>query len=161
MINERLLAKSKEQFRNDIKSTPLFNIADLHRAVLTGCNTVTGLQHNKALEVADNYIKYKDSSLSFAVIDMIKAFETGCRDMADIVDKEKEKVRLTMKAKKEDLQKAMKLISAGQQMMDVAAEFSKEAEKCLTKQGEYRTAIKNDFGKLKNHFMIFCRVPCR
>jgi hypothetical protein len=90
---------------------------------------------------------------------MVKAFEAGCRIMSSVVDKENEKVRLSMKVKKQDLQKAMKLISAGQQLMDVANEFCKEAERCLTKQGEYRTGIKNDFGKLKNFFMqIYSQV---
>ena len=160
MINERLLALSKEQFRNDIKNDLLFTVGDLHRAVLIGCNTTTGSrQHDKAAEIATEYANTKDSSLVYTEGDMVKAFEAGCRIMAAVVDKENEKVRLSMKVKKQDLQKAMKLISAGQQMMDVASEFCKEAERCLTKQGEYRTGIKNDFGKLKNHFkQIYSQV---
>lgn len=159
MINERLLDIAKEQFRKDIRNDLLFTVGDLHRAVLIGCNTVTGRQHDKAIGIADGYIASKDNSLSYVEIDMLKAFETGCRKMSDIVDKEKEKVRLSMKVKREQMQKAMKLISAGQQMMDVALEFSKEAEQCLTKQGEFRTNIKNDFGKLKNHFkQIYSQV---
>lgn len=160
MINERLLDIAKEQFRKDIRNDLLFTVGDLHRAVLIGCNSVTnGRQHDKAEEAATEYANAKDKDLVYTEGDMVKAFEAGCRIMAAVVDKENEKVRLTMKAKKKDLQKAMKLISAGQQMMDVANEFCKEAERCLTKQGEYRTGIKNDFGKLKNFFkQIYSQV---
>lgn len=159
MINERLLDLAKEQFRKDIRNDLLFTVGDLHRAVLIGCNTTTKTQHPKAAEIATEYINAKDKDLVYTEGDMVKAFEAGCRIMSAVVDKENEKVRLTMRAKKEDLQKAMKLISAGQQMMDVASEFAREAERCLTKQGEYRTAIKNDFGKLKNHFkQIYSQV---
>lgn len=159
MINEKKLDIACEQFRNDIKNSSLFNIADLSRAVLIGCNSVTNKQHDKAQEVADEYVKYKDSSLVYTEGDMVKAFEAGCRIMAAIVDKENEKVRMSMRVKREDMQRAMKLISAGQQMMDLASEFCKEAERALTKQGEYRTGIKNDFGKLKNFFrQIYSQV---
>lgn len=159
MINERLLDVACEQFRNNIKNDLLFNVADLARAVLEGCNATTSKQHDKAQEVVDEYVKAKDSSLVYTEGDMVKAFEAGARIMADIVDRENEKVRMTMKVKKQDLQKAMKLISTGQQMMDLASQFCKEAEECLTKQGEYRTGIKNDFGKLKNFFkQIYSQV---
>ena len=160
MINEKLLDIACEQFRNDIKNQPLFTIADMPRAVLAGCNAVTGgAQHDKAQEVADEYIKHKDSSFVYTEGDMVKAFETGCRIMADIVDKENERVKLSMKVKREDMQKAMKLISSGQQMMDLAAQFVKEAEVCLTKQGEFRTGIKHDFGLLKNNLkQIYSQV---
>lgn len=151
MINERLLDLAKEQFRKDIRNDLLFTVGDLHRAVLAGCNsTSNGRQHDKAAQVATEYANAKDKDLVYTEGDMLKAFEAGCRIMSSVIDKENEKVRLSMKVKKQDLQKAMKLISAGQQMMDVANEFCKEAERCLTKQGEYRTGIKNDFGKLKN-----------
>lgn len=150
MINERKLDIACEQFRQDIRNDLLFTVADLQRAVLFGCNTVTDKQHAKAQEIADEYIKYKDKTLVYTEGDMVKAFEAGCRIMSDVVDKENEKVRMSMRVKKEDMQKAMKLISAGQQMMDLANNFCKEAERALTKQGEYRTGIKNDFGKLKN-----------
>ena len=150
MINERKLDIACEQFRQDIRNDLLFTVADLQRAVLFGCNTVTDKQHDKAQEIADEYTKYKDKSLVYTEGDMVKAFEAGCRVMSDVVDKENEKVRMSMRVKKEDMQRAMKLISAGQQMMDLANNFCKEAERALTKQGEYRTGIKNDFGKLKN-----------
>ncbi len=150
MINERLMDIACEQFRRDIQMEPLFVISDLAKAVLTGCNTVTNnKQHDKAQSFADEYIRGKDNSLVFTEGDMIKAFEWGCRKMSDVVDKENEKIKLSMKVKKQDMQKAMKLISAGQQLMDLANEFCKEAEQCLTKQGEFKTEIKNDFGKLK------------
>jgi hypothetical protein len=159
MINEKKLDIACEQFRNDIKNDLLFTVADLSRAVLTGCNSVTNKQHDKAQEGVDEYVRYKDSSLSYTEGDMVKAFEAGCRIMAAIVDKENEKVRMSMRVKREDMQRAMKLISAGQQMMDLASEFCKEAERALTKQGEYRTGIKNDFGKLKNFFrQIYSQV---
>ena len=166
MINERLMDIACEQFRRDIQMEPLFVISDLAKAVLTGCNTVTNnKQHDKAQTFADEYIRGKDSSLVYTEGDMVKAFEWGCRKMSDVVDKENEKVKLSMKVKKEDMQRAMKLISAGQQMMDLANEFCKEAEECLTKQGEYRTGIKNDFGKLKKFLsQIYSqvkRVYCR
>ena len=166
MINERLMNIACEQFRRDIQMEPLFVISDLAKAVLTGCNTVTNnKQHDKAQEIVDEYVKYKDKSLVYTEGDMVKAFESGCRIMSAVVDKENEKVRMSMKVKKEDMQRAMKLISAGQQMMDLANEFCKEAEECLTKQGEYRTGIKNDFGKLKKFLsQIYSqvkRVYCR
>lgn len=150
MINERKLDIACEQFRQDIKDYELFTVADLQRAVLFGCNSVTGKQHDKAQEIVDEYIRYKSKDVHYSSGDMVKAFEAGCRIMSDVVDKENEKVRMSMRVKKEDMQKAMKLISAGQQMMDLANNFCKEAERALTKQGEYRTGIKNDFGKLKN-----------
>lgn len=150
MINERKLDIACEQFRQDIRNDLLFTVADLQRAVLFGCNTVTDKQHDKAQEIADEYTKHKDKTLVYTEGDMVKAFEAGCRIMSDVVDKENEKIRMSMRVKKEDMQKAMKLISAGQQMMDLANNFCKEAERALTKQGEYKTGIKNDFGKLKN-----------
>lgn len=150
MINERKMDIAIEQFRTSLKNEPLFVIADLPRAVLEGCNAVTRKQHDKAQSVADEYIRYKDSSLVYTEGDMIKAFEYGAREMSAIVDKENEKVRLSMLVKRQDMQKAMKLISAGQQMMDLAAQFSDEAADCLTKQGQFRTGIKNDFGRLRN-----------
>lgn len=160
MINEKLLDIACEQFRNDIKNQPLFVIADLPKAVLAGCNAVTnGKQHDKAQQFADEYIAGKDSSLVYTEGDMVKAFEWGCRKMAEVVDKENERVKLSMKVKREDMQKAMKLISSGQQMMDLAAQFVKEAEECLTKQGEFRTGIKHDFGLLKNNLkQIYSQV---
>ena len=150
MINEKLLDIACEQFRNDIRNNLLFNVGDLARAVLTGCNTVSGKQHDKAQEIVDEYIQYKDSSLVYTEGDMIKAFEVGCRIMSNVIDKEREKVRLSMLVPRQNLQKTMKLISAGQQMMDLASQFCDEASDLLTKQGHYRTGIKNDFGKLRN-----------
>jgi hypothetical protein len=150
MINEKLLDIACEQFRNDIKDTVIFTIADLPKAVLAGCNAVTNKQHDKAQEIVDEYISYKDKDLVYTEGDMVRAFEAGCRIMSAVVDEEKRKVRLSMLVPRQNLQKAMKLISAGQQMMDLASIFCDEASNCLSKQGHYRTGIRNDFGKLRN-----------
>ena len=105
MINERLLDIAKEQFRKDIRNDLLFTVGDLHRAVLIGCNSVTnGRQHDKAEEAATEYANAKDKDLVYTEGDMVKAFEAGCRIMSAVVDKENEKVRLSMKVKKQDLQ---------------------------------------------------------
>lgn len=148
MINERLFEKAKEKFCRDIRMIPLFILPDLQRAVLEGCNAVSGKERDEARDIADYYVKYKDSSLVYGEIDMLRAFKEGENKMREIIGKEKEKVKLTMLVKRQDLQKAMKLICAGEQMMTLAEMFANEAQERLSKRGVFSTEIKNDFGKL-------------
>lgn len=148
MINERLFEKAKEKFCRDIRMIPLFVLPDLQRAVLEGCNAVSGKERDEARGIADYYVKYKDPSLVYGEIDMLRAFKEGENKMREIIGKEKEKVKLSMLVKRQDLQKAMKLICAGEQMMTLAEMFANEAQERLSKRGVFSTEIKNDFGKL-------------
>lgn len=148
MINERLFEQAKEKFCRDIRMIPLFVLPDLQRAVLEGCNAVSGKERDEARDIADYYVKYKDSSLVYGEIDMLRAFKEGEDKMREIIGKEKEKVKLSMLVKRQDLQKAMKLICAGEQMMTLAEMFANEAQERLSKRGVFSTEIKNDFGKL-------------
>ena len=148
MINERLFEQAKEKFCRDIRRIPLFVLPDLQRAVLEGCNAVSGKERDEARDIADYYVKYKDSSLVYGEIDMLRAFKEGEDKMREIIGKEKEKVKLSMLVKRQDLQKAMKLICAGEQMMTLAEMFANEAQERLSKRGVFSTEIKNDFGKL-------------
>ena len=148
MINERLFEQAKEKFCRDIRMIPLFVLPDLQRAVLEGCNAVSGKERDEARNIADYYVKYKDSSLVYGEIDMLRAFKEGENKMREIIGKEKEKVKLSMLVKRQDLQKAMKLICAGEQMMTLAEMFANEAQERLSKRGVFSTEIKNDFGKL-------------
>lgn len=148
MINERLFKQAKEKFCRDIRMIPLFVLPDLQRAVLEGCNAVSGKERDEARDIADYYVKYKDSSLVYGEIDMLRAFKEGENKMREIIGKEKEKVKLSMLVKRQDLQKAMKLICAGEQMMTLAEMFANEAQERLSKRGVFSTEIKNDFGKL-------------
>lgn len=148
MINERLFEKAKEKFCRDIRMIPLFVLPDLQRAVLEGCNAVSGKERDEARDIADYYVKYKDPSLVYGEIDMLRAFKEGEDKMREIIGKEKEKVKLSMLVKRQDLQKAMKLICAGEQMMTLAEMFANEAQERLSKRGVFSTEIKNDFGKL-------------
>lgn len=148
MINERLFEKAKEKFCRDIRMIPLFVLPDLQRAVLEGCNAVSGKERDEARGIADYYVKYKDPSLVYGEIDMLRAFKEGEDKMREIIGKEKEKVKLSMLVKRQDLQKAMKLICAGEQMMTLAEMFANEAQERLSKRGVFSTEIKNDFGKL-------------
>lgn len=148
MINERLFEQAKEKFCRDIRMIPLFVLPDLQRAVLEGCNAVSGKERDEARDIADYYVKYKDPSLVYGEIDMLRAFKEGEDKMREIIGKEKEKVKLSMLVKRQDLQKAMKLICAGEQMMTLAEMFANEAQERLSKRGVFSTEIKNDFGKL-------------
>lgn len=148
MINERLFEQAKEKFCRDIRMIPLFVLPDLQRAVLEGCNAVSGKERDEARGIADYYVKYKDPSLVYGEIDMLRAFKEGEDKMREIIGKEKEKVKLSMLVKRQDLQKAMKLICAGEQMMTLAEMFANEAQERLSKRGVFSTEIKNDFGKL-------------
>lgn len=148
MINERLFEQAKEKFCRDIRRIPLFVLPDLQRAVLEGCNAVSGKERDEARDIADYYVKYKDPSLVYGEIDMLRAFKEGEDKMREIIGKEKEKVKLSMLVKRQDLQKAMKLICAGEQMMTLAEMFANEAQERLSKRGVFSTEIKNDFGKL-------------
>ena len=148
MINERLFEQAKEKFCRDIRMIPLFVLPDLQRAVLEGCNAVSGKERDEARGIADYYVKYKDPSLVYGEIDMLRAFKEGENKMREIIGKEKEKVKLSMLVKRQDLQKAMKLICAGEQMMTLAEMFANEAQERLSKRGVFSTEIKNDFGKL-------------
>lgn len=148
MINERLFEQAKEKFSRTIRSESLFVLHDIQRAVLEGCNAISGKERDEARGIAEDYVRYKDRSLVYGEGDMIIAFDEGVRRMMKIIDAEEEKVKLSMLIKKQDLQKAMKLICAGEQMMTLAELFSKEAQECLSKRGVFKTEIKNDFGKL-------------
>lgn len=148
VISERQYEQAKELFSKAIRKEELFTKHDLQRAVLEGCNAISGKERDEARKIAEDYVRYKDASLVFGEVDMIIAFDYGVKQMMMIVDKEEEQVKLSMLVKRQDLQKAMKLICAGEQMMTLAEMFSKEAQGCLSKRGVFKTEIKNDFGKL-------------
>lgn len=152
MTNERLLDKDIETFRKSIRNDLLFNIGDIYRAVLEGCNSVTLKQHSKAQQVSEDYIATKSKVVVYAEGDMVRAFEYGAREMIKIVDEEKEKVRLSMLVTRQNLQKAAKLVCACEQLMTIADGFNKEAQECLSKQGVFKTEIKSEWGKAAKIF---------
>lgn len=152
MINERLLEEAKERFYNEIKYIGVYNIADLQKAVLTGCNAVTGEQHDMAQSIVDGYIKSKSSDVSYSIGYMLAAFNYGSTEMLKIVRKEQEKVRMRMLVKAEALEKASKLISACQQLMTTANNFNNEAQEVLSKHGYCKTKIASDWNDLKQRF---------
>lgn len=154
MFNERLLNENLELFKKEIRNVPLFNIADLAKAALAGCNSVTGKQHPKAQEIVDEYVATKKSDVFYTEGDMKKAFTISARVMANQVDKENEKVRLSTLVKKEQLQKAAKLVCACEQLMTIADGFNKEAEKLLSKQGVFKTEIKAEWNKAAKIFRV-------
>lgn len=154
MFNKRLLNENLELFKKEIRNDLLFNIADLARAVLAGCNSVTDKQHPKAQEIVDEYVAAKKSDVSYTEGDMEKAFTIGARVMANQVDKENEKVRLSTLVKREQLQKAAKLVCACEQLMTIADGFNKEAEKLLSKQGVFKTEIKAEWNKAAKIFRV-------
>ena len=152
MTNERLLTNDINTFRQSIRNDILFNIGDINRAVLEGCNAVTLKQHPKAQSVVDEYTASKSKDTIYTEGDMVKAFEYGAREMIKIVDEEKEKVRLSMLVTRQNLQKAAKLVCACEQLMTIADGFNKEAQACLSKQGVFKTEIKSEWGKAAKIF---------
>jgi hypothetical protein len=102
--------------------------------------------------IADRYIEGRSKDVTYTPADVARAFTESVKQLSAIIERDAAKQKLAMKIKREDLSKAMKLICAGQQMMDLAKNFHQEAEELLSKQGEYRTTIKNNFGKLANIF---------
>lgn len=152
MMNNKLLDNACNSYIEGLKD-PFFCIADLQRAVYDGCDWNTnGKRHPKALMVAEKYIAKKDKDLTYTAIDMRAAFEFGAKGISLLIENEQKQIKLSMQIKKEDMQKAMKLICAGQQMMDLAKNFHQEAEELLSKQGEFKTTIKNSFNKLSGMF---------
>lgn len=130
-----------------------FTISDIERACYDGCDWNTnGKRHPKAKMIADRYIEGRSKDVTYTPADVARAFTESVKQLSAIIERDAAKQKLAMKIKREDLSKAMKLICAGQQMMDLAKNFHQEAEELLSKQGEYRTTIKNNFGKLANIF---------
>lgn len=152
MINDKLLEERCGEYITNLKYL-VYTIDDLQKAVYAGCDWNTGdKRHPLAKMIAERYIALKDKDLVYNCTDMAIAFKHGAKELSAIMERENKKQKLAMKVKREDLNKAMKLICAGQQMMDLAKNFHQEAEELLSKQGEYRTTIKNNFTKLSNMF---------
>lgn len=124
----------------------VFVVQDLHKAVIAGCNEMTTRQHDNAVVYADEYVSMKHKDLVYTASDVEKAFRYGARRMAEFVDSQK--IVLT----KEKLQKASKLICAGSQLMLMADNFNKEAEKLLSIDGIKETVITNKWLEIAKLF---------
>lgn len=152
MDREKLLDYSCTEYVSKLQYI-VYTVDDLQKGVYAGCDWNTGGErHPKAQMLAERYIQAKNKDVVYTCSDMAAAFKYGARELSAIIERDAAKQKLAMKIKREDLGKAMKLICAGQQMMDLAKNFHQEAEELLSKQGEYRTTIKNNFGKLANIF---------
>lgn len=130
-----------------------FTISDIERACYAGCDWNTnGKRHPKAKMIADRYIEGKSMDVTYTPADVARAFTESVKQLSAIIERDENKKKLGMLLKKQDLSKVVKLLAAGQQLMDLANNFQKEAEELLTKQGVYKTTIKSNFTKMSNIF---------
>lgn len=145
MENKKTLNETCEEYLES-QNSPIFIVHDLYKAVIAGCNDITTTQQYKAIAWAEEYISMKDKDLVYTISDVEKAFRYGAKRMADFVDSQK--IVLT----KERLQKASKLICAGSQLMSVADNFNKEAEKLLSIAGIKEIEITNKWLEIAKLF---------
>lgn len=145
MERQKTLNETCEEYLES-QNSPIFIVHDLYKAVIAGCNDITATQQDKAIAWAEEYISMKDKDLVYTISDVEKAFRYGAKRMADFVDSQK--LLLT----KERLQKASKLICAGSQLMSVADNFNKEAEKLLSIAGIKEIEIANKWLEIAKLF---------
>ena len=145
MERQKTLNETCEEYLESQNSS-IFIVHDLYKAVIAGCNDITAMQQDKAIAWAEEYISMKDKDLVYTISDVEKAFRYGAKRMADFVDSQK--LLLT----KERLQKASKLICAGSQLMSVADNFNKEAEKLLSIAGIKEIEIANKWLEIAKLF---------
>ena len=120
-------------------------IQDLYSAFIDGCNVVTQKPHESAIDYAEEYISKKSSDVVYTLMDIEKAFREGAKKMAD----EWHKSRVKITAKK--VAKASKLICAGSQLMTIADNFNKEAERLVSNEFT-QTHIKNQYTEMQELF---------
>lgn len=129
--------KSKTQY--------IYTIGDIYRAYIDGCNAVSQTQHDLAIPFAEEYVSKKSSDVSYVQIDIEKAFRDGAKRMAE--EWEKSQVKMTSRR----VEKASKLICAGSQLMSVADNFNKEAERLMSNEFN-QTQILNKYKEIKGLF---------
>lgn len=149
-LDEELIKKESKAYENSLNNGVYFP-GDIQSAVLAGCNSATGIQHNRAQEVVDRYMKGISPDCVYTAQDIRRAYETGVRTISLIT--EKEPLKVTVKG--EDSWKVVQLIAASQQMMDLGKQFMEEVESVLKKyyidfrtEEEYR-AMREYYNKIR------------
>lgn len=127
------------------KPDDVYFISDLYQAFIEGCNVVTQCQHEKAIPYAEEFKTTKSPDLIYTRMDIELAYRTGAKKMAE----EWEKSRAVITAKK--VEKASKLICACSQLMTIADNFNKEAEKLMSHE-LMDFVVKNNHIDLKGKF---------
>lgn len=117
--------ESCEEYMRD-KKGGAYLISDLYKAFIEGCNVVTQQQHENAILYAEEFKATKSPDVVYTPHDVELAYRAGAKKIAE----EWEKSRVTVTAKK--VEKASKLICACSQLMSIADNFNKEAEKLMS-----------------------------
>lgn len=122
-----------------------YTIQDLYRAYIDGCNVVSVTQHDSAIPLAEAYIAKKSSDVVYSVTHIELAFREGAKAIAQ--EWEKTQVKISVR----NTEKAAKLICACSQLMSLADNFNKEAERLMS--NSFTTLqIKNEYTEIKDMF---------
>lgn len=133
-----------QRYMKSVEDRPYF-ISELRTAFIDGCNTVTVDQHEMAIPLADEYISKKSPDVIYVSMDIERAYREGAKRIAD--EWHKSQVKMTSRR----VEKASKLICAGSQLMSVADNFNKEAERLMSNEFN-QTQILNKYKEIKGLF---------
>ena len=135
---------SIEEYMRTMTSDVYF-ISDLYKAFIEGCNVVTQCQHEKAIPFAEEFKATKSPDVIYTKMNIEAAYRAGAKKMAE----EWEKSRAVITKKK--VEKASKLICACSQLMTIADNFNKEAERLMS-HDLMGFEVKNNHIDLKGKF---------
>ena len=132
---------SCEEYMRTKQDRP-YLISELYTAFIDGCNTVTIDQHEMAIPLADEYISKKSPDVIYVSMDIERAYREGAKRIADEWHKSREKMTVRR------ISKAAQLICAGSQLMSLADNFNKEAERLMSNEFK-QTQIGNKYLEIK------------
>ena len=131
-----------QEYMKSVEDRPYF-ISELRTAFIDGCNTVTVDQHEMAIPLADEYISKKSPDVIYVSIDIERAYREGAKRIAEEWHKSREKMTVRR------ISKAAQLICAGSQLMSLADNFNKEAERLMSNEFK-QTQIGNKYLEIKD-----------
>lgn len=150
-ITSSHIAKACEKYLEE-NDAPLYVISDLAHAVIAGATFVYPEKIKEAEESAQAYIAEKDRSLVYTSEQVAKAFEAGAIIMLSIKNIELEKKKAEIRLSRAEWQKMAKLICACEQLMELADNFNKEAERILCKKNVFKHKIKSEWNGIAKKF---------